>query len=159
MTAHQQAVDPPRLWRVEALNALGAVQGAVLVCADRVVRGGFSQASAEIDGQPCAPLKGQVLQDGLHAVRCELNGRRFGLTVNREGDPNRDFTTAFALHTLDGGPQASARQVRRYREVGPCPEGWRIGDQARLGDEAADGIPTVNALAGVWPVEPEAARH
>lgn len=145
LAAHQAQVDPPRLWRVTALDAAGQPAGAVLVCADRTMTGAFARAGAEVNGQPCLPLKDGVERAGLFAVRCELNGRRFGLTVNRTGDPARDFTVAFALRTVDGGSEVGARQVRRFQKLGPCPQGWGIGDQAKPGEPRG-----VNALAGTW---------
>ncbi|TAJ74674.1 MAG: hypothetical protein EPO51_01055 [Phenylobacterium sp.] len=144
LAAHQAQVDPPALWRVEALDGAGRPMAALQVCADRTMREGFARATAEVAGRPCLLMKDRVEQDGLFAVRCELDGRRFGLTVNRSGDPERDFQVAFALKALDG-TAAGARQVRRFRRVGPCPGGWGIGDQARVGERRG-----VNALAGVW---------
>lgn len=144
MAAHQAAIDPPMLWRVEALDAAGRPSAILSVCADSNMREGFSRALMEVDGQPCLPLKGGVDRPGLYAVRCDLNGARFGLTANRSGDPQKDFQIAFAVKTVDGSDQG-ARQVRRFRRIGPCPTGWRIGDQARAGAGRS-----VNALAGTW---------
>jgi hypothetical protein len=144
LEAHQAAVDPPRLWRVEALDANGAVASELLVCADSTLKAGFTRANAEADGRPCLPFGDYVDRPGVYAVRCVLDDRRYGLTVNRTGDPDRDFTAAFALTALDGSGQAT-RQVRRYRQVGPCPAGWGIGDQARPGQRRRS-----NALAASW---------
>lgn len=144
MAAHQAQVDPPMLWRVEALDAAGRPTAALQVCADTTMREGFARATAEMAGQPCLPMKGGVERSGLYAARCDLNGRRFGLTVNRTGDPGSDFQVAFALKALDG-TDAGVRQVRRFRKLGPCPGGWGIGDQARLSEPRG-----VNALAGGW---------
>lgn len=144
MVAAQAAVDPPMLWRVEALDAAGHLSAALTVCADRAMREGFARATAEIGGRSCIPLKGAVDRPGLYAARCQMDGGRYGLTVNRSGDAERDFEIAFALKALDG-TYAGARQTRRFHKLGPCPDGWGIGDQAR-----ADGSPTVNALAGGW---------
>lgn len=142
--AHQAAVDPPMLWRVEALDAAGQPIAALQVCADRTMREGFARATAEIAGQPCLLMKDKVERPGLFAVRCELNGQRFGLTANRSGDLERDFQIAFAMTALDGTDDG-ARQVRRFKRIGPCPAGWGIGDQARLSEPRG-----VNALAGTW---------
>ena len=81
---------------------------------------------------------------GLYAVRCDLAGRRFGLTVNRSGDPEADVTVRIAMKALDGTGD-EARTVRRFRKVGPCPAGWRIGDQGRPGQP-----PHHSALSGTW---------
>lgn len=144
LEAKVAAVDPPTLWRVQSLASDGAVTGEVLVCADASMRTGFDRANAEIDGVPCISPRAGVERPGLYANRCLLAGRPFGLTVNRSGDPDRDFTLAFAFRPLDGSGAAS-RQVRRFRLVGGCPAGWKIGDQAHPGAGRA-----VNALAGAW---------
>lgn len=145
LVAAQASVDPPRLWRVESLGPDGAVTGALDVCADRTLREGFGRANAELNGQPCITLKGGVDRPGLFAERCQVAGRRYGLTVTKTGDPERDFTAAIAFTALDG-TDARARQVRRFRLTGEaCPAGWHIGDQARAG--AARGV---NSLAGTW---------
>jgi len=144
LATHQAQVDPPMLWRVEALDAAGNPSAALTVCADSTLREGFARATAEVAGMPCVPMKDRVEKDGLFAVRCELNGQRFGLTVNRSGDPERDFQIDFALKALDG-TDAGARQVRRFRRIGPCPAGWGIGDQAKVSEPRG-----VNALAGAW---------
>lgn len=137
LQARQAAVDPPRLWRVTA----GPDE--LLVCADSTMRGGFRRATAEIDGRFCQPRNDGADRPGLFAVRCELDGRRYGLTVDSRGDFERDFTASFSLAALDGSGVV-ARQERRYRDVGPCPRGWDIGDQSRRGEPAS------NALTGFW---------
>jgi len=144
-TEGQAAVDPPRLWQVTAFDAGDHAIAALKVCADRNLVDGFSRADAEVNGETCLPLKERVEKPGLFAVRCELNGRRFGVTATRTGDPARDSTVAFAVRTVDGGPEGVARQVRRYQALGPCPANWRLGDQAKGGAPRG-----VNALAGTW---------
>ena len=142
---HQRLVDPPGLWRVEALDGEGAPTAELLVCADSTVMAGFGRANAELNGRACIPLKGAVDRPGLYAERCQIDGRRYGLTVTKTGDPARDFTAVFAFRPLDGSDVA-ARQTRRFRRTGEaCPSGWEIGDQARAG--AARGV---NSLAGTW---------
>ncbi|MBI1199832.1 MAG: hypothetical protein GC203_18385 [Phenylobacterium sp.] len=145
IAARQARLDPPELWRVEALDAEGRVSGAVRVCADATMRGAFGRVTAESAGRPCRPLDDGVDRSDLYAVRCDLGGRRFGLTLSRQGDPAHAFTQTFALRALDGAATA-ARQVRRFRRLGPCPDGWRIGEQIR--DGAAR---RTDSLAGVWP--------
>lgn len=144
LTDLQADLDPPELWRVESLDHRGAVNGALNVCVDQSMRDGFARADAEIWGRPCLPHRDAVDTPNLYAVRCEIDGRRFGLTLNRSGDLRRDFTAAFSLTALDGSG-ATAKQVRRFRREGACPAGWIIGDQARVG--SAKGV---NALAGTW---------
>lgn len=142
--ARQAALDSPRLWRVTALAADGSAADDLLVCADAATRAGFERVNAEVGGQTCAPRRDPVQRPGVYANRCQLNGRWFGLTVNRSGDTASDFTVAFALKALDGSG-AGARQVRRYQRVGGCPAGWGIGDQAHPG-----GGRIFNALDGTW---------
>lgn len=142
--ARLTAANPTHLWRVQSLASDGVVTGELLVCADATLRAGFERANAEINGRPCAPRKDAIEKVGLYANRCQMNGRWYGMTVNRRGDPARDFTVSFALRALDG-TGANARQVRRYRLVGACPAGWGIGDQAHPG-----GKRIFNALAGTW---------
>jgi hypothetical protein len=144
----QQELDPPRLWQVESLRPDGAVDATLLVCADRTLREGFGRANGELNGQACITLKGGIDRPGLYAERCQIAGRRYGLTVTKAGDPERDFTAAFAFTALDGSG-LKARQVRRFREAGPCPAGWGIGDQARVGRPRG-----VNALAANWTPPP-----
>jgi len=114
----------------------------VLVCADSILRQGFTRATAQVGEAFCAPHRDAVIRPDLYAVRCDLGGRRYGLTVNTRGDPERAFETRFALQSLEpGGP--GARQTVRYRRIGSCPAGWGIGDQRRPGAEFGR-----NALAG-----------
>ena len=144
LEARQAAYDPPRLWRVQSLAANGAVTGEILVCADAAMRAGFDRANAEVNGRPCVSPRPGTERPGLYANRCLLDGRPYGVTLNRAGDPASDFTVAFAFRALDGSG-AAARQVRRFRLVGACPADWRIGDQAHPG-----GAPAATALAATW---------
>lgn len=137
-------LDPPSLWRVETLDPAGAPSAALLVCADAAMRDGFRRANAEVDGRACLTLSGAVDRPGLYASRCMLGGRRYAVSVAQDGDPSADFTATFTFAALDGS-DVRARQIRRFRRIGPCPAGWRIGDQAPPG-----GPPGVNALAGTW---------
>ena len=145
LEARQAAYDPPQLWRVQALGDGGAVTGEILVCTDSSMRAGFNRADAEtMDGRPCRPRRDPVERPGLYANRCELDGHPFGMTVNRTGDPDRDFTVAVALRALYGAGAAS-RQIRHFQKVGACPAGWEIGHQAHPGQARG-----VNALKGTW---------
>src|SRR5678816_1204210 len=76
--ARQAAMDPPQLWRVQALANDGAVSGEVLVCADTALRAGFDRANAEVDGMPCISPRPGVERAGVYANRCLLGGRPFG---------------------------------------------------------------------------------
>jgi hypothetical protein len=79
-----------------------------------------------------------VSKPGLYALRCEVGGHRFGVTVTSRGDPERDFQVSYALRPLDldRGPFV---QTVRYHLVGRCPPGWRIGDQAEVDQPDAKG--------------------
>lgn len=144
LAARAASIDPPGLWRVEARDAAGEPVAALHVCADREMVDGFRRANAEVNGRSCLTLDGAVDRPGLYAARCALDGRRYAVSVIQRGDPARDFTVAFAVTPLDGS-DVRARQVRRFRRIGPCPTGWRIGDQAPPGGPFG-----VNALAGTW---------
>jgi hypothetical protein len=144
IAAHQQLIDPPALWKIESYDHYGRISGVLQVCADRTVREGFGRVGPEVNGQPCVNLKGGVERPGLYAVRCQIAGRRYGVTVNRTGDPDRNFTAAIAVTALDGSG-VGARQIRRFVRLGACPVGWTIGDQARLGSPLGE-----NALSGAW---------
>ena len=138
------AVDPPQLWRAEALDDKGAVIQAIQICANRETSDGFSRGNAEVNGQACAPRKDAVTREGFYAVRCEVNGQPFGLTLNRRGGAD-DFTVRLAVQALAEADPA-AISVRRYRREGACPIGWEVGDQGPAGSAQ----PTRNALTGVW---------
>jgi hypothetical protein len=73
-----------------------------------------------------------VVKPGLFAVRCNANGHRYGESVATVGDPARDFRLVFSVVSLDQ-KDVSIRQARRFRRVGPCPTGWRVGDPAKPG--------------------------
>lgn len=124
--ARQAAIDPLILWRVEALNGEGAGQSAQ-VCADAMVRRGFDLPLPAVNGQACVLEDEPVQNDGYVAARCEIGGRRYGVTAATQGDVARSFTvdaSIRAIGTRDGG----YRQVRRYTRLGGCPEGWRVGE-------------------------------
>lgn len=144
IAARQQLVDPPALWKVESFDHYGRTSAVLQVCADRTVREGFGRAGAEINGESCVNLNGGVDRADLYAVRCQVAGRRYGVTVSKTGDPERDFTAAIAVTALDGSG-VSARQTRRFLRLGPCPADWAIGDQARL-----DAATAFSALSGTW---------
>jgi hypothetical protein len=135
----QRAMDPPQLWLAQVTG--GPSAAAVFVCADDKVRQGLTTGRAEVNGTSCASIGNPVEKPGLYAQRCRADGVRYALHVTTEGDQARDFKVAFALQSLDG--PAAVRQTRRYRLIGPCPAGWRIGDQARPGKR-----PAGNALGG-----------
>jgi len=129
LLARQQVVDPPRLWRIEALGDRGKVEGVSFVCADTLLRQTFVRIHAEVDGTPCRTTSGPVTRDGLSTLRCATQGRSYAISSQTAGDPTRDFRLAVTVTPLDRdlGP---GRQIRRFQRLGPCPSGWQVGDQA-----------------------------
>jgi len=130
LAARQAKIDPPRLWLAESLGPTGAVTRTLDVCADRGLREGFARAQPEVNGEPCRAISPTVSKPGLYALRCEAMGQSFAVTVTSQGDPQRDFRVRYALTPLDRG-RGPFVQTIRYRVLGACPEGWKIGDQAR----------------------------
>ena len=128
MLARQQAVDPPQLWLVEPLDAKGAAQGPSYVCADTRMSEGFARTRAEIDGAPCQPTAREVVKPGMAALRCEAGGRSFAFTTASRGDPSRAFELTVAVTPLDRSLGRASRTTR-FRRLGACPAGWRIGDE------------------------------
>ena len=139
--ARQEAIDPPQLWRVDALGPTGAVKASVFVCADTSVRETFVRARAEVNGEICKDTTPPVLKDNGWALRCQAHGWPFAVSATTLGDPRQDFRLNFGLTQLYYVPTAadppamSVRQSRHFRRIGACPAGWRIGDQARPGQK------------------------
>lgn len=142
VVARRAAAHPPELWLAEALDEDGSRRGAVRVCADDAMRSSFLTPWPTLNGEPCRPLGRAVVEPNLYAARCVAFDRRHGVNVTRTGDPARDVTVRFALRPLDGSDPGVRRTVR-YRRIGPCPPGWRIGDMARPG-----ATQPINARAG-----------
>lgn len=132
IAARQAAFDPPQLWRVEQL-AGGLTTAAVQVCAADVHRAAFLRPAMEVNGRTCATFGLPVDTPRVFQTYCRSEGREFLVRIDSRGDPQQAFTTTMAIRPLDGlSPPAVAS--RRYTRVGPCPEGWRIGQQARIPD-------------------------
>jgi len=135
----QQLIEPPQLWRVDALSETGGVKASVFVCADTSLRETFVRARAEVNGEICKDTTSPDMRENGWALRCSADGRPFAVSASTIGDPTRDFRLDFAITELyfaptPGDPQpAHARQSRHFRRVGQCPAGWRIGDQAKPG--------------------------
>ncbi|MBS0363163.1 MAG: hypothetical protein JSR98_17435 [Proteobacteria bacterium] len=139
LIARQKALDPPQLWLAQVLGDGGKVKGAVFVCADGAMREGFARARAEINGHPCVDATSPRVKPNGWRLRCTLHGRSFTESSVTVGDLQQDFLVNFSLTeqtyfgAIDPPPPQSVRQIRRYRHIGACPMGWRIGDQARPG--------------------------
>jgi hypothetical protein len=139
----QQALDPPQLWRVEAIGRDGAVQSAVYVCADTNLRETFTRTRAEVNGQLCKDSTDPIMRPNGWALSCQVNGRPFGISATTVGDLQKDFRLDFELtelypgyhhYLLSGDPApVTASQIRHFLRMGPCPSGWGIGDQAKPG--------------------------
>lgn len=124
----------PELWLVEALDAQGASVDAVRVCADTRVREGFTRPLPAVGKTLCVrEHESRRLVANGYVERCQLNDVRYSLHVAVDGDPARDFTVRFAMQPLNSEAAEGPRQALRYRHVGACPEGWKIGDTDKPG--------------------------
>lgn len=124
-TERQAAVDPPELWQVEVVDSDAA---AVRICADSYIRAGFSAPMPEMQGMACEPLGDPVETPDGRLQRCKLGGQTLLVSNRTTGQPGR-FDVALRVTTLGPGPEASVAQTRRYTRIGPCPDGWKIGDK------------------------------
>lgn len=133
------------MWRVELVEDSGGRSGAVQVCANKELVDSFARVEPAVNGQPCK-LYGEVARDtgAEHIERCEAGGMRYGLYVNRTRRTADDFTIRLALQPLQAAG-GKVVQARRYRRLGPCPSGWRSGDQG------PGGAPASNLLDGNGP--------
>jgi hypothetical protein len=128
IAARQQAMDPPQLWLIERLDTAGRASDPTYVCADTPMREGFARTRAEIDGVECRQTARPVVKSGVSALRCEAAARSYAVSAMVRGDPARDFRLTVAVTPMDPALGA-ARQTHRFRRLGLCPAGWRIGDQ------------------------------
>ncbi|PHY21798.1 hypothetical protein [Caulobacter sp. BP25] len=136
----------PSLWRVAVVEDSGGQAGAVDICANPELVSAFTRVEPQVGGLPCLPV-GQPAKDTPEEriVRCEAGGSRYGLYVTTTRKAADDFTVRFALQPLqDAGGKIV--QSRRYHRLGPCPTGWKAGDQGRPG-----GPPTSSLLTGQGP--------
>src|SRR6185312_8538828 len=132
--ARQQALDPPQLWLVQVLGEAGKPKASVFVCADTNLRDTFVRTRAEVNGELCKDATGPVEKAHEWSLRCLAQGQPFAVSAATTGDRTKDFRLDFALTPLwsPRGPDddsRTVRQARHFRRVGPCPAGWRIGDQ------------------------------
>jgi hypothetical protein len=135
----QQTVDPPQLWRVEVIGEAGAIRAAVYVCADTPLREAFVRARAEVNGKTCTDTTSPIVKPNGWTLRCVVDGRPFAVSAVTIGDLEHDFrldfglTQLFYFRTADDPPPITVRETRHFLHMGPCPAGWRIGDQAKPG--------------------------
>lgn len=131
----QAMVDPPELWRVEVIDADAP---AVRICVDSLLRTGFFMPMPEAHGMACEPLGEPVQTEGGRLQRCRIGGQTLLVSTRTKGAAG-DFAVELRVTTLGAGPEASFGQTRRYTRLGPCPEGWKVGDKTdRLGRRSND---------------------
>lgn len=137
--AQQQTTDPPQLWRVEVIGDTGAVRAAVYICADTPLREAFVRARAEVNGKTCEDTTSPIVKPNGWTLRCMADGRPFAVSAVTIGDLDHDFrlhfglTQLFFFRTAEDPPPITVRETRHFLHMGPCPAGWRIGDQAKPG--------------------------
>ncbi len=145
--ARQQAIDPPQLWIVQVIAGNGEATASTFVCADAAIRETFARTRAEVNGKRCEDTTGPVQKAHEWALSCRAQGREFAISASTLGDVSQDFWLNFALTPLfDPTGIGTVRQTRHFRNVGPCPNGWRIGDQAKPGHQ-----PRKSRLYGLRP--------
>jgi hypothetical protein len=140
--AQAQAVEPPppagvsQLWQVDELGAGGKPQATMLACVDDELRKQFLMTKTRVNGGGCIDITQPVEKSRGWALRCQMQGRWFTISSSATGDETHDFRLDVAMTPVfpDLG---TAHQIRRFRRLGACPPGWRIGDQARPGDRPA----------------------
>lgn len=129
------------LWRIEVLDG-GKAASAVDICADRNVQAAFVRPAPELQGKPCVRVADPVETDTTYSVRCRVDDALYRVGSSTTGDTAREFTVEMAVTRQDmKGPMFE--QVRRYRRLGDCPAGWKIGDSAAPG-----ATQVVNTLTG-----------
>ena len=139
LVARPQAIDPPHLWRVEVIGETGAVRTAIYVCADTPLREAFVRARAEVNGKTCTDITSPVVKANGWVLRCMADGHPFAVSAAAVGDLQHDFRLDFGLTQLllfrsaDDAAPITVREARHFLRMGPCPPGWRIGDQAKPG--------------------------
>lgn len=143
--------EPPKLWSIEVMNGDKAVNRTD-ICADIAIRAAFARPAPEVNGKPCLRGNEPVEKGDTYSARCHVDGDLYRVGSATTGDPERDFTVELAVTRLDRkGP--TYEQVRRYRLIGACPEGWNIGDAAAPGASQL-----VNTMTGQARAMPAAAR-
>ncbi|MDB5430340.1 MAG: hypothetical protein JWP35_1456 [Caulobacter sp.] len=141
MQARQAAADPPQLWSVQVTDA-SARPGdkPILMCTDRLIRTGFLNQHAFTQTDSCQPERAPVVKPDSVSMRCAMGGESYAIYNAAKGDQAKDFQVTFTMRSIQGDA-VSLRQTRRYRHIGPCPAGWKIGDATdRYGRPAANGM-------------------
>lgn len=122
----QAAIDPPELWTVEVVPAAAGVRP-IRICTDTRVREGLARPGLTLADGVCQPTGEAVKTADGEIQRCTLNGETWVATFTVAGDRASDFTsTLSAVSVTDDS--ARFGQVRHFRKLGPCPDGWAIGE-------------------------------
>jgi hypothetical protein len=122
----QAAVDPPALWQVETPDGDARP---VRICADRKLSDGFADLMPSVQGQACEISRAPVEIEGGKIQTCTLSGQKFLVRTRKTGSADR-FTVDFRTERLNARPPQVFVQQRRYVRLGPCPKGWRVGDNS-----------------------------
>ncbi|MBI1406521.1 MAG: hypothetical protein GC145_10395 [Caulobacter sp.] len=122
----QAAVDPPELWSVEVVPAAPDVRQ-IQVCTDTRVREGLARPGLVMSNGVCQPTGEAVKTADGEIQRCVLNGENWVATFSVAGDRSSDFTSTLSAVSVNDDA-ARFGQVRHFRKLGPCPEGWAIGE-------------------------------
>lgn len=138
----EQSLAPPSLWRVEVVEDSGGQTGATDVCANPELVESFTRVEPRVNGEACEPY-GKPAADRAdeHVGRCQVGGARYGLYVTTTRRTPDDFTVRFALQPLQAAG-GKVVQARRYHRLGPCPAGWKAGDQGKPGGAASSSLLT-----------------
>ena len=124
---------PSQLWQVDLIGANGKPDASTLACVDDDLRKQFLMTRARINGKGCIDITTPVERSRGWALRCQSQGRWFTISSSATGDETHDFRLDVAVSPVF--PElGTVRQVRRFRRLGACPPGWRIGDQAKPGE-------------------------
>jgi hypothetical protein len=124
--ARQAAIDPPELWSAEVLPVQPGV-AAVTLCTDSRIREGLARPALMLAQSPCRPVGEPVKTETGEVQRCVSNGEAWMATSRVTGDRTSDFTATLKAVAINDD-NARFEQVRRFRKLGACPEGWAIGE-------------------------------
>jgi hypothetical protein len=122
------------------IGANGKPDATMLACVDDALREQFLLTRAKINGRKCMDITPPGQKARGWTLRCQTGGRWFNLSSSATGDETHDFRLDVAMTPVF--PElGTMRQVRRFRRLGACPPGWRIGDQAKPGERPARRAP------------------
>jgi len=134
--APQTPGGPSQLWQVDVLGAGGKPETTQLACVDDALREQFMLTRAKVNGRACYDITPTTERSRGWSLRCQTQGRWVTISSSATGDETHDFRLDVAMTPVfpDLG---TMHQVRRFRRLGACPAGWRIGDQAKPGERPA----------------------